>query len=383
MCEQCRSRQSRTSDTLLAPHARDLVTPTVSSSGASLDARTRARMEERFGYDFSRVRVHADAPAAASAQAVGATAYAVGQHVAFAQHAYAPDTESGDKLLAHELAHVVQQNTASLPPTGALKLPTGSSAEREADAMAARAIHAERLSPPAGRPLSALARGSSRRASGGRVGARAEARTGAIVERGPEAQVSLSTSFVAPGTVQRQLITPLGPGGGYRGVMSRDQAFNRRLMATPYRVCSRPLQVGGFIANHAYIEAPPYRYAVIGPRCTPTDGGSDNIVFGGGATSKWDNSPDPCDQSPVNRVPCEPAPGVTDVGQCLRNAYNAYNSPNRYLALGPNSNTFAGTLARIVHQPVAAPWSGPLNCPPEQRFFELVEGRRIYSGGSP
>jgi hypothetical protein len=222
-------------------------------------------MEERFGYDFSRVRVHADAPAAASAQAVGATAYAVGQHVAFAQHAYAPDTESGDKLLAHELAHVVQQNTASLPPTGALKLPTGSSAEREADALAARAIHAERLSPPAGRPLSALARGSSRRASGGRVGARAEARTGAIVERGPEAQVSLSTSFVAPGTVQRQLITPLGPGGGYRGVMSRDQAFNRRLMATPYRVCSRPLQVGGFIANHAYIEAPPYRYAVIGP----------------------------------------------------------------------------------------------------------------------
>lgn len=145
--------------------------------------------------------------------------------------------------------------------------------------------------------------------------------------------------------IQRQFVTPLAPGGGFRGLMERDRQFNRRLAATPYHVCSRPLQIGGFLFNHAYIQAPPFKYAVIGPRCTPTDGGPDGL-FRGTVTSKWDNSPDPCDQRPVNRVPCEPRDGVTDVGQCLRDAYDSYNSPMLYRLQGPNSNTFAGTLAR-------------------------------------
>jgi len=62
------------------------------------------------GYDFSNVRVYTDAKAAESAQAVNARAYTVGNHIAFAKGQYAPRTLAGRSLLAHELAHVVQQS---------------------------------------------------------------------------------------------------------------------------------------------------------------------------------------------------------------------------------------------------------------------------------
>ncbi len=61
------------------------------------------------GQDFSRVRVHADAKAAESAQAVNARAYTVGENIVFGQNEYAPETQEGRHLLAHELAHTVQQ----------------------------------------------------------------------------------------------------------------------------------------------------------------------------------------------------------------------------------------------------------------------------------
>jgi hypothetical protein len=66
-------------------------------------------MEPRFGCDFSRVRIHSDARAAASAQSVNALAYTVGTDVAFAAGQFSPATTRGRKLLAHELTHVVQQ----------------------------------------------------------------------------------------------------------------------------------------------------------------------------------------------------------------------------------------------------------------------------------
>ena len=79
------------------------------SPGRPLDAATRAFMEPRFGYDFSRVRVHTNARAAESAGAVDASAYAVGNHLVFDAGRYSPRTSAGQKLLAHELAHVIQQ----------------------------------------------------------------------------------------------------------------------------------------------------------------------------------------------------------------------------------------------------------------------------------
>lgn len=105
--------------------------------GQPVDAATRAFMEARFGHDFSGVRVHADGKAAESARAVDALAYTVGRDVVFAMGKYAPSTSMGQSLLAHELAHVVQQGGASssrpLPGRLAMDPPAGAR-EREASA---------------------------------------------------------------------------------------------------------------------------------------------------------------------------------------------------------------------------------------------------------
>jgi hypothetical protein len=87
----------------------------LNSPGQPLNGGTRAFMEPRFGHDFSRVRVHADAKAAESAQAVNALAYTVGTDVVFGNGQYEPATANGQRLLGHELAHVVQQG-AELQP---------------------------------------------------------------------------------------------------------------------------------------------------------------------------------------------------------------------------------------------------------------------------
>jgi hypothetical protein len=93
-------------------------------------------MEPRFGHDFSHVRLHTDANTAVSARAVNALAYTVGHHVAFGTGRYSPQTEAGGRLLAHELAHVVQRRgPAAVHAHRAVSEP-GDPAEREADAAA-------------------------------------------------------------------------------------------------------------------------------------------------------------------------------------------------------------------------------------------------------
>jgi hypothetical protein len=82
---------------------------TLSAPGRPLDTRTRSFFEQRLGRELGSVRVHADARAATSAEAVGALAYTVGLDIVFARGRYAPRTQEGKRLLAHELAHVVQQ----------------------------------------------------------------------------------------------------------------------------------------------------------------------------------------------------------------------------------------------------------------------------------
>ena len=96
-----------------ASSAPPLVREALASTGQPLDAGTRAFMEARFGHDFGHVRVHADARAARSARAVDALAYTVGRDIVFAPGAYAPASAAGRHLLAHELAHVVQQSPAA------------------------------------------------------------------------------------------------------------------------------------------------------------------------------------------------------------------------------------------------------------------------------
>ncbi len=79
------------------------------TSGQPLDGATRAFMEPRFRHDFSQVRIHTDRKAAESAHAVNARAYTAGHHIVIAERQHMPSSTSENRLLAHELAHVVQQ----------------------------------------------------------------------------------------------------------------------------------------------------------------------------------------------------------------------------------------------------------------------------------
>ena len=78
--------------------------------GKPLDDAVRGTMESRFGADFGSVRVHADEAAADSAQAIGAKAFTQGSDIVFGAGRYQPGSGAGQQLLAHELAHVVQQS---------------------------------------------------------------------------------------------------------------------------------------------------------------------------------------------------------------------------------------------------------------------------------
>jgi Domain of unknown function (DUF4157) len=78
-------------------------------TGRPLDPRTRSLMETGFGHDFGRVRIHADGEAASAAHSFDARAFTVGSHVVFGAGEYRPASGEGRTLLAHELAHVVQQ----------------------------------------------------------------------------------------------------------------------------------------------------------------------------------------------------------------------------------------------------------------------------------
>lgn len=85
-------------------------------SGQALPKAIRSFFEPRFGRDFSQVRFHADAQAGRSAGFLRARAYTMGNHIAFGAGMYDPQTAFGKRLLAHELTHVVQQNSTDGPP---------------------------------------------------------------------------------------------------------------------------------------------------------------------------------------------------------------------------------------------------------------------------
>src|SRR5947209_1543912 len=112
-----------------------------SGGGSPLDRETRGFMESRLGADFGNVRVHTDSKAHESAKSVQAYAYTVGNDVVFQSDKYEPASESGKRMLAHELTHVVQQRSgpvAGTPAVGGIKISTPSdsfeqAAERSAD----------------------------------------------------------------------------------------------------------------------------------------------------------------------------------------------------------------------------------------------------------
>jgi outer membrane protein OmpA-like peptidoglycan-associated protein len=146
-CDNCRARRgdvlrrsTQGADAGVAPVVHDVLR----FPGRPLDPAALAFMEPRFGFDFSRVRVHTDAKAAESARAVEARAYTVGEQVVFGGGEYAPSSVKGRGLLAHELTHVVQHvrsnGPTALHPEGLRVAERGDASEREADDQAGRLL---------------------------------------------------------------------------------------------------------------------------------------------------------------------------------------------------------------------------------------------------
>jgi Domain of unknown function (DUF4157) len=121
-----------------------IVHEVLGSAGQPLDAGVRSFMETRFGHDFSQVRVHTDSRAAESARAVDALAYTVGRDIVFGSQLYAPGNSAGRELLAHELAHVVQQGHFASGTTPARISQPSDSGEANADQLSRAALAGER-----------------------------------------------------------------------------------------------------------------------------------------------------------------------------------------------------------------------------------------------
>jgi len=126
---QIQRHQGEQSDSAVsAPASVDQV---LSESGAPLERGVRREMEQRFGHDFSQVRVHAGRSAEESARDVDANAYTVGQHVVFGAGRFSSSTHEGQRLLAHELTHVVQQQSGLA--AGIQRAPAACATKKRAD----------------------------------------------------------------------------------------------------------------------------------------------------------------------------------------------------------------------------------------------------------
>jgi hypothetical protein len=174
-CEECRKKragtlQRKTSGAAASrspASAPPIVGKVLSQPGRALPGTARSHLESAFGRDFSRVRVHSDTMAAQSARAVAARAYTLGQHIVFDHGQYDTDSPAGMHLLAHELAHTVQQDgNSALQRSGDLTVaPATDALEREAEAAADRALRGE----SGGSPIAARVTAAVQRKSWGTI----------------------------------------------------------------------------------------------------------------------------------------------------------------------------------------------------------------------
>jgi len=140
-CEGCKKDKLQRKSVSSPSHASApaSVHQVLGSPGRVLPPSIRTTFERGFGHDFSQVRVHDDSAAASSAADVDALAYTVGSHVVFGAGQFSPGSPGGRHLIAHELAHVVQQRGDTLQRKAKSELAIGSTddaAEKEADAAA-------------------------------------------------------------------------------------------------------------------------------------------------------------------------------------------------------------------------------------------------------
>ena len=180
----------------------ELVGEAIGRPGRPLPAPLRREMEESFGADFRRVRLHTDWFAERSARAIEARAFTVGDHLVFGHEVYAPEMAVGRELLAHELVHVLQQRPRTNVLPGDPSFPVRGENEppaREAKTSVSTEVLAPRLAPAApGDPQFVLPGGGEP----GTLAAEAEARvaaTAALTGGRP-----VVAARVPAGVVQRQ-----------------------------------------------------------------------------------------------------------------------------------------------------------------------------------
>ena len=82
------------------------------SGGTKMDTKTQTEMDQKFGTDFSHIKIHTDSEAAQMCQELGAQAFTRGNDIYFNEGKYNPNSIEGKRLLAHELTHTIQQGTA-------------------------------------------------------------------------------------------------------------------------------------------------------------------------------------------------------------------------------------------------------------------------------
>ena len=112
-----------------------------SGSGAAIPDAVREKMEQSFGESFGNVRVHQDG----AASSIGATAYTQGSHIHFQPGRFSPNSDSGQKLLGHELTHVVQQRhgQVAVPQGKGLPINADNHLESEADTLGEKAARGQ------------------------------------------------------------------------------------------------------------------------------------------------------------------------------------------------------------------------------------------------
>ncbi|BDA71104.1 hypothetical protein CAL7716_052700 [Calothrix sp. PCC 7716] len=204
-CSECSKKQQllqrRTANQAESLEVPPIAYEVLNSPGQPLERKTRGFMESRFGNDFSQVRVHTDAKAADSAKAVDATAYTVGNSVVFNTGHYAPETVAGQRLLAHELTHVMQQRQTVGATPQHLQLILGSNDASEIEA------EQNSLNVLSGRPLpnvASIAGSTLQRQQSGQPG------TSQFSEHVDTVVTSSATPNVWSGSVRREEATSTG-----------------------------------------------------------------------------------------------------------------------------------------------------------------------------
>jgi hypothetical protein len=298
------------------------------SSGEPLDGATIGFMTPRLGHDFSKVRVHTDGEAAESARAVGAAAYTVGSHVVFGRGQYEPLTSTGRHLIAHELAHVVQQGEGHhrAETMGNADHPSEREAELRADLVLNNKA-AAKASAGLAVPMLQRSPDSSSSKSSGSSNSSDSSRSS-----GSEPSGSKSSSGSRSGVIP----TP---------TKKEDGTCDCRL-----DICWRPIQgfwgiIGALGYKHGFLN-------VITSTCETHNlyvdpgqhpAGKESHSHAVDSTPGWDTSGEQCFtlNTPTNKIPCssiDKLPAATAKYEALDVAY----SPKS----GPNSNSFLEWILR-------------------------------------